>query len=144
MIAELKHYNCVVFQDEQLAKWKEDGHGRKIRHGILGRVKAKLKLMNNSIMLASTIPTTKICMHCGKTYNVPLSQRTFKCSCGCTEDRDVHAAQNMLTIASLVLNNDLNNVPVGRRELKREEFLIAYQKQFKVDYETMIHEGRTL
>ena len=144
VVAELKHYNCVVFQDEQLAKWQEDGHGRKIQHGILGRVKAKLKTMNNSIMLAATIPTTKICMHCGKVYDVPLSQRSFKCSCGCTEDRDVHAAQNMLDIASLILNNDLKNVPVGRRELKREEFLQAYQKQFEVDYETMIHEGRTL
>ena len=144
VVAELKHYNAVVFQDEQLAKWKEDSHGRKIQHGILGRVKAKLKTMNNSIMLAPNIPTTKICMHCGKVHDVPLSQRTFKCSCGCTEDRDVHAAQNMLDIASLILNNDLKNVPVGRRELKREEFLQAYQKQFKVDYETLIHEGRTL
>ena len=144
VVAELKHYNAVVFQDEQLAKWQEDGHGQKIQHGILGRVKAKLKLMNNSIMLAPNIPTTKICMHCGKVHDVPLSQRTFKCSCGCTEDRDVHAAQNMLNIASLILNNDLKNVPVGHRELKREEFLQAYQKQFEVDYETLIHEGRTL
>ena len=144
VVAELKHYNAVVFQDEQLAKWQEDGHGRKIQHGILGRVKTKLKLANNTIMLAATIPTTKICMRCGKVHDVPLSQRTFKCFCGCTEDRDVHAAQNMLDIASLILNNDLKNVPVGRRELKREEFLQAYQKQFEVDYETMIHEGRTL
>ena len=144
VVAELKLYNAVVFQDEQLVKWQEDGHGRKIQHGILGRVKAKLKTMNNSIMLAPNIPTTKICMHCGKVHDVPLSQRTFVCECGCTEDRDVHAAQNMLDIASLILNNDLKNVPVGRRELKREEFLQAYQKQFKVDYETLIHEGRTL
>ena len=53
------------------------------------------------------------------------SQRTFKCDCGVTLDRDVHAAQNMIEIVEMLLENKLT-VPVGRREFKREEFLTAY------------------
>ena len=68
------------------------------------------------------------------------SQRTFKCDCGVTLDRDVHAAQNMIEIVEMLLENKLT-VPVGRREFKREEFLTAYEKKFKCAYGTLIHEA---
>lgn len=61
------------------------------------------------------------------------SQRVFRCDCEVTIDRDVHAAKNMIEIAKMVLGNDLS-VPAGRRELKREEFLDAYEKRFGVCY----------
>lgn len=48
----------------------------------------------------------------------------------------------MLEIAKLILENDLS-VPVGRRELKREEFLKAYEKKFEVCYGTLRHEDHT-
>lgn len=70
------------------------------------------------------------------------SQRTFRCDCGIVSDRDIHAAQNMLEIAKMILENDLS-VPVGRREFKREEFLSAYEKKFKVSYGTLRHEDHT-
>ena len=78
-------------------------------------------------------------MNCGKTYEMKQSQRIFKCDCGISGDRDVHAAQNMLKLAEMFLGNKFT-VPVGRREFKREEFLIAYEKKFKMGYGTMIHE----
>ena len=68
------------------------------------------------------------------------SQRTFKCECGVTLDRDVHAAQNMIEIVEMPLENKLI-VPVGRREFKREEFLTAYEKKVKCAYGTLIHEA---
>ena len=38
------------------------------------------------------IPTTGICMDCGKTYDMKQWQRKFKCKCGAEGDRDIHAA----------------------------------------------------
>ena len=139
IVSELKHYNNVVIQDEQLAKWHKNGHGRKVQHSCLGRLKVKLKSMNNVLILASDIPTTKICMKCGQVHEMKLSDRIFTC-CEGSSDRDIHAAKNMLDIAKLILGYDLT-VPVGRREFKREEFLMAYSKKFGKDYETLRHEA---
>lgn len=61
-------------------------------------------------------------------------QRRFKCKCGIEDDRDVHAAKNMVAIVEMVLGKQLT-VPVGRREFKREEFLEAYEKRFSKSYE---------
>jgi len=139
----LKYYDNVIVQDEQLAKWHKSGHGRKVQHSCLGRVKAKLKSQfDNVIILASNIPTTKICMNCGKIHDMKQSQRTFKCDCGITSDRDIHASQNMIEIAKMILENDIS-VPVGRRELKREEFLTSYEKKFGIGYGTLRHEDHT-
>jgi len=140
VLSELKYYNNVVIQDEQLSKWQKSGHGKKIQHSCLGRLKAKLKTFDNVIILAANIPTTKICMDCGRIYDMKQSQRTFRCDCGVNADRDVHAAQNMIEIAKMILDSNLK-VPVGRRELKREEFLTSYEKKFSVAYGTRIHEA---
>ena len=135
IIAELKHYDNVIIQDEQLARWHKSGHGKKVQHSILGRVKSKLMTaLDNVIVLDKMIPTTKICMECGKTYEMNQWQRTFKCECGVEEDRDVHAAQNMVAIVEMILGKEIA-VPVGRREFKREEFLEAYEKRFSKSYE---------
>lgn len=143
ILSELKYYDNVVIQDEQLAKWHKSGHGKKIQHSCLGTIKTKLKSQfDNVIVLASNIPTTKICMNCGKIYDMKQSDRTFKCNCNVVTDRDIHAAKNMIDIAKMILDNDLT-VPVGRRELKREEFLTAYEKKFKVRYGTLRHEDHT-
>ncbi|WYD82063.1 MAG: transposase [Candidatus Electrothrix gigas] len=44
-------------------------------------------------------PSTKLCMNCGTTHDMPLNKRVFKCECGVEEDRDIHAAQNILSQA---------------------------------------------
>ena len=93
-----------------------------------------MTLFDNVIVLDKMIPTTKICMECGKTYGMKPSQRAFKCTCGVKEDRDIHAAQNMVKLVEMMLGENLS-VPVGRREFKREEFLEAYEKQFSKSYE---------
>ena len=135
ILAQLKPYCNVIIQDEQLARWYKNGHGKKVQHSILGRVKSKLMAQfDNVIVLDKMIPTTKICMECGKTYGMKPSQRTFKCTCGVKEDRDIHAAQNMIAIVEMILGQKIS-VPVGRREFKREEFLEAYEKRFSKSYE---------
>ncbi|MCI5192275.1 MAG: hypothetical protein D3915_03975 [Candidatus Electrothrix sp. AU1_5] len=35
-------------------------------------------------------------MNCGATHDMPLNKRVFKCGCGVEENRDIHAAQNIL------------------------------------------------
>ena len=94
VVHELKKYDKVIIQDEQLSKWMKSGHGKKISHGCLGLIKSKLMRMDNVVVLNKYIPTTKLCPVCGNVHDA-LTQydRTFICpKCGSAMDRDVHAA----------------------------------------------------
>ncbi|MBQ9389568.1 MAG: transposase, partial [Synergistaceae bacterium] len=64
-----------------------------------GRVKAKLMKSERVIVLPSSIPTTKYCPVCGKLKkDITLADRVYECSCGYREDRDIHAARNMILL----------------------------------------------
>lgn len=108
----------VVTQDDQLRLWMEGGHGSKVCHGVLGRVKKALAMRSDIFLLSQWVPTTKLCSKCGNILDISLSDRTFVCPvCGETEDRDVHAAKNMLWFF-----NNRKTLCVGRTEYNREEF----------------------
>ena len=93
----LNDYQTIIIQDEQIGEWKENKQlAKTIQHSILGRLKNKLTKNENVKVLSKWVPTTKFCSYCGKKLDINLNQRTFKCSCGCIEDRDVHAAKNMV------------------------------------------------
>jgi len=101
----LKDYDIVYFQDEQLSKWKKSNKGfaRVIQSSYLGRVKTKLlelEKSDRSYKISKWMPTTKYCPSCGVLNTIPLSERTYKCSCGYTEDRDVHASRNVKLFGS--------------------------------------------
>ena len=50
-------------------------------------------------------PTTQMCPNCGSLHKLSLTQRTYKCpNCGYEEDRDIHAAKNMILIGSKMYN----------------------------------------
>ena len=92
----LKDYT-VVMQDEQLQQWSRHRHGKAIQYGILGRIKRLLKTNDNTVVLSKWFPTTKLCTCCGENVDIKLYQRVFVCpKCGHTEDRDVHASNNMV------------------------------------------------
>ena len=94
---KLMSYKQVVIQDENLRGWHKGGHGKAVQHSILGRVKKKLKTMDNVHVLSRFAPTTKLCFHCGKKHDeIKLQDRVFKCDCGVCCDRDIHAAQCMV------------------------------------------------
>ena len=94
---KLQTYKQVVIQDENLRGWSKGGHGKAVQHSILGRVKKKLKQMDNVHVLSRFAPTTKLCFHCGKKHDkIKLRDRVFKCDCGVCMDRDIHAAQCMV------------------------------------------------
>lgn len=92
----LKNY-IVVMQDEQLQQWSRHRHGKAIQQGILGRIKSLLKNNENTIVLSKWFPSTKLCSCCGEKVEMKLHERVFVCpKCGYMEDRDIHAAKNMV------------------------------------------------
>lgn len=127
---KLKLYDLIVIQDEQLSNWQKTyRNGKKIQHSCLGLIKSKLISSPNVVVLDRFIPTTKFCSNCGKIENgLKLSDREFTCSeCGIIDDRDIHAAKNMLNIFHLVANhlNEQKLLPSERGKVKFAEFKTA-------------------
>ena len=121
-INKMKNYEKVIYQDEQLSKWhQEKAMSSTIQHSCLGTIKAKLKMLDNTIILNKFIPTTKWCPKCGSIKNdITLDDRTYDCHCGYNEDRDIHAAKNMVSIWQSLVENNL--VPMDSREVKLEDW----------------------
>lgn len=118
IVGLLKKHKRIVIQDEQLQNWHKSGHGKSVQHSILGRLKSKLKELEQTVVLDKYIPTTKLCTVCGKNHEVNRWDKTFSC-CGLTEDRDIHAAKTMLWIVNNLFNFQ---VRLGQTEFKRVEF----------------------
>ena len=92
-----------------------------IQHSCLGIIKEKLKQLDNTIVLDKFIPTTKWCSKCGSIKNdITLKDRTYNCHCGYSEDRDIHAAKNMISIWQNLVKSNL--VPMDGREVKLEDW----------------------
>lgn len=121
-VSDLSHYEHVFFQDEMLQSWKQkQGYargGKKIQKGILGRVKALLKTKDWTTMLSRGDATTQTCV-CGAKNKHQLDERVYFCGqCGHVDDRDVHAAKNMIRFG---LNDKRYNTPQGLGEAPVEE-----------------------
>ena len=117
----LKENDIIYFQDEQISNWKKSKHfeklnnsniksrkcrysfGRQVQSSCLGRVKTKLELLekqDKAFKISKWMPTTKFCPNCGCLNTLTLADRTYICSCGYSEDRDVHAAKNVKLFGS--------------------------------------------
>ena len=94
----LNNNKTIVIQDEQISEWRQDGiSGSKIQHSILGRIKSKLANNDRTIILDKWFPTTKYCTKCNTKVELELKDRIFECpNCKTKEDRDIHAANNMI------------------------------------------------
>ena len=94
----INNNKTIVIQDEQISKWRQDGiSGSKIQQSILGRVKYKLANNDRTIILDKWFPTTKYCTKCDTKVELELKDRIFECpNCKTKEDRDIHAANNMI------------------------------------------------
>jgi len=114
---KLLSYKQVVIQDENLHGWHKGGHGKAVQYSILGRVKKKLKTIDNVTVLSRYAPTTKLCFHCGEVHNeIKVWDRVFRCDCGVCCDRDIHAAQCMVWMYL----NDFS-IPTEHRNTMRTE-----------------------
>ena len=100
IVHELLEHERVYMQDENLRSWQKGLFGRTVQHSILGLVKAKLIKHERVTVLSANVPTTKYCPHCGKVNkDITLADRIYQCSCGYQEDRDIHAARNMILLS---------------------------------------------
>ena len=94
----LSENELIIIQDEQISAWHSEEHmSNKVQHSILGRVKYKLMNSDRVVVLDKWFPTTKFCSNCYTKIDIGLDERTFACpNCGTIEDRDIHAANNMI------------------------------------------------
>ena len=112
----LKQNYIICFQDELLNQWKlkkskrKFSFGRKVQHGILGRVKDKLKKNSSNVMLESSVPTTQTCPECGCLTKHGLDKRAYHCNhCGFENpDRDIHSANMMVLLSGYGTYRSLN------------------------------------
>ena len=106
IVHELLKNETVYYQDEQIHGWfkKQDRArpGKRLQGSILGRVKAKLERSPRAVMLDRYLATTATCICGHKTKHEP-DKRTFVCSaCGYSDDRDIHAAKNMIRLGQSI------------------------------------------
>lgn len=106
--SEVLKFKDIYMQDENLTGWKSL-FGKKIQHSVLGRIKAKIK-PKAKFVLSRWEPTTKLCTSCGQLHKLTLGDRIFNCECGISEDRDVHAAKNMIAMSKMKLGQELSEL----------------------------------
>ena len=121
----LKRNYIICFQDELLSQWKRKkskrrfSFGRKVQHGILGRVKDKLKKNSTNVMLESSVPTTQTCPVCGCLTKHNLDKRKYHCNhCGFENaDRDIHSANMMVLLSGYGTYRSLNTDTVSTERM---------------------------
>ena len=121
----LKQNYIICFQDELLNSWKHKkskqkfSFGRQVQHGILGRVKDKLKKNSTNVMLESSVPTTQTCPECGCLTKHSLDKRKYHCNhCGFeNQDRDIHSANMMVLLSGYGTYRSLNMDAVSTKKM---------------------------
>ena len=100
IVHELLEHEHIYMQDENISGWHKGLFGRTVQHSVLGLVKRKLMMSERVIVLPAKEPTTKYCPQCGKLKkDITLADRVYECECGYHEDRDIHAARNMILLS---------------------------------------------
>lgn len=120
IVSDLLKYKTVVIQDELLSKWHQDEWcSTTVQHSALGRIKSKLQKHKDQVyILDSSLPTTQHCFRCDNDTKHDPSKRVFKCPvCGHTEDRDIHAAKNMIQFYYI----ENKNKPLGTSGVKPKQ-----------------------
>ncbi|MBR4407461.1 MAG: transposase [Clostridia bacterium] len=96
-------YDVIYFQDEQIKSWQKGLFGKQVQSSCLGSLKQRLVALEasgRSFKISKWEPTTNLCPVCGSINHPTLADRTYKCSCGYTLDRDTHSARVVLMIGS--------------------------------------------
>lgn len=100
VLHEILRNEYIFLQDDNISSWKRKAGwvrgGKRLQDSILGRVKAVLMDHPRVTVIPRYTPTTATCI-CGVKTKHGLSKRIFACgSCRYTDDRDMHAAKNMI------------------------------------------------
>lgn len=110
----LEKYSFIVIQDENISGWHKGLFGKQVQASILGRVKTLLAKNPRVVVIDRCAPTTQLCPQCGALNKHPLSERIYHCGCGYHNDRDVHAAQNMIHVYLTGHHNLIKKHPAER------------------------------
>lgn len=90
-------WKVVCVQDESIKQWQKGLFGRSIQSSMLGGIMSDLKTKSHTLSIVDKwYPSTKLCPVCGRRNRMDLDQREYVCECGYRNDRDIHAAQNIL------------------------------------------------
>lgn len=114
--AIVNNYKYVCFQNESIHAWSMSNHGKKIQSTGIGGILADLKHKAvTPIEIDKFFPSTQLCPECSSKNKLGLSERTYICGCGYSEDRDVKSA---LCIEAEGMKQ---RVPMDYREFKPGE-----------------------
>ena len=126
------NYSKIYIQDELIKNWHAGLFGKQVQHSCLGFIKAKLKRMNNVVVIPASVPTTKLCYKCGKYHDeITLKDRKFVCSCGLTEDRDIKAAKTILFVGqcnNTYIPREPRITPAERKVPQRNRKLTTFSR----------------
>lgn len=95
--AIVNRFETIVVQQESIKSWQAGRYGRKINASGIGGIMVALKTKAHTLITVDKFfPSTQLCPSCSALNKHDLSQRVYFCACGYSQDRDVHAAQNIL------------------------------------------------
>ena len=122
----------VFMQDEMIHNWHSGLFGRQVQFSILGRLKTKLVNHPRVCVINRRCATTQLCPQCGVMNKHSLDKRVYHCSCGYSEDRDIHSAKNML-----IFGMDEHNI-VKSPGVERTSTLVERKASFMESADSMI------
>jgi putative transposase len=124
ILAFLRYYGVVVFQDDNVKAWHEGWFGSQVQHAGIGMLKARLRHNLATIPVERFEATTQECHVCGWKQKLSLSDRIYHCPvCGNTINRDLNSAINILKKGLDLSPNQV--VGVGRPELTPVEMALV-------------------
>jgi len=94
-------YDAVIIEDLNMKGMSQAlRFGKSVADNAWGKFTTYLdyKLKDQGKQLVKIdrwFPSTKQCSGCGERKEMPLAERTYRCSCGCVIDRDYNAAINI-------------------------------------------------
>jgi len=104
-----REFDIVVVEDLDTKKMSESkitGLNRELRNSKLSSFINKLEYKVNQMIKVNPINTSKTCNSCGRLKKMPLSKRTYACTCGYREDRDINAAKNIICLGQAILSGE--------------------------------------
>jgi transposase len=71
----------------------------------MGGIMSGIKRLPQTVIVDRYFDSTRLCPHCGNNNKIPLEAHRYECACGYAEDRDTHAARNILAEGLRILES---------------------------------------
>jgi len=123
----VKENDVICIQDEMIHNWhksKMRGFGRRIQFGISGGIISDLKKKSETVVIPRNFPSTQLCPCCGSLNKIGLEERIYFCSCGYSEDRDIHSAKNILNQGLKQIDRESINTMLSEKNPLFDSFWI--------------------